>query len=99
MEQPVEQVADNILKQPGVAGVACLDRNGFCLVAKGSTAESKAAVNSFGLYKAISRRAAKLSSSSSSGGVPIIKIEIDSPLVTSVTIKDHEDMTIVVHRS
>ncbi len=98
MELPVEQVADNILKQPGVAGVACLDRNGFCCVAKGSTAESKAAVNSFGLYKAISRRAAKIIASSS-GGVPTVKIEIESPLVTSVTIKDHEDMTIVVHRS
>lgn len=97
MEHPVEQSVDNILKQPGVAGVACLDKNGFCCAARGSVVANAAGRESFGLYKAISRRAAKLSTN---GGVPIIKIEVDSStVVQSVTIKDHEDMTIVVHRT
>jgi len=96
MEDPVERATDNILNQPGVAGVACLDKNGFCCAAKGTATGSKAASDSYGLYKAISRRAGEVSSS---GGVPIVKIELDSPQVKSITIKDHEDMTVVVHRN
>lgn len=96
MEHPVEQSVDNILKQPGVAGVACLDQNGFCCAAKGSTASSAAARNNFGLYKAISRRASQISSKS---GIPLVKIELESPHVSSVTLKDYEGLTIVVHRT
>jgi hypothetical protein len=93
MEGEVEKVAANILKQPTVSGVACLDKNGLCCVAKGTAAGPE---SSFGLYKAISRRAGQVSANS---GIPVVKIELDSPDVSSVTIKDYEDMTIIVHRS
>ena len=110
MEHPVEKSAEHILKQPGVVGVACLDKNGLCCAAKGTTLANEAAKDSFGVYKAISRRASQISANS---GIPIVKIEVEprasqaqaqsqssqSQVVKTITVKDHEDMTIVVHRN
>jgi len=88
MEKPLKKEIDEIMLQPSVTGVLCVDADGLCVAAQGSASKA-----SSGLMSAIASQAASLRPDAPA---PVVVLESDS---TTTLIKSHSGTTVAVYKS
>merc|ERR1719506_3405337 len=82
----------NRVANPGISAAFCYDKNGLCIAARGPTAELKPPK---GVCTAIADRARRLHPDKPA---PVIAIDVESPKIRQIIIKQHESMTVVLHK-
>jgi len=88
MEKALKKEVDEVMSQPSVTGVLCVDSDGLCLAAQGSASQT-----SSGLVAAVASQAAGLRPNTSA---PVVVLETDSG---TTLIKSHSGTTVAVYKS
>jgi len=88
MEKALKKEIDEVMTQPSVTGVLCVDSDGLCVAAHGSASKT-----SSGLVAAVASQAAGLRPNAPA---PVVVLETD---VGTTLIKSHSGTTVAVYKS
>jgi len=88
MEKALKKEVDEVMAQPSVTGVLCVDSDGLCVAAHGSASKT-----SSGLVSALASQAAGLRPDAPA---PVIVLESDA---ATTLIKSHSGTTVAIFKS
>jgi len=88
MEKALKKEMDDVMSQPSVTGVMCVDSDGLCVAAHGSASKT-----SSGLVAAVASQAAGLRPNNPA---PVVVLETD---VGTTLIKSHSGTTVAICKS
>lgn len=88
MEKALKKEVDEVMSQPSVTGILCVDSGGLCVAAHGSASKT-----SSGLVSALASQAAALRPDAPA---PVIVLESDA---ATTLIKSHSGTTVAVFKS
>ena len=88
MEKALKKEVEEVMSQPSVTGVLCVDADGLCVAAHGSASKT-----SSGLVSALASQAASLRPDAPA---PVVVLESDA---TTTLIKSHSGTTVAVFKS
>jgi len=88
MEKALKKEVEEVMSQPSVTGVLCVDSDGLCVAAHGSASKT-----SSGLVAAVASQAAGLRPDAPA---PVIVLESDA---MTTLIKSHAGTTVAVYKS
>jgi len=88
MEKALKKEVDEVMAQPSVTGVLCVDSDGLCVAAHGSASKT-----SSGLVSVLASQAAALRPDAPT---PVIVLESDA---ATTLIKSHSGTTVAVYKS
>jgi len=88
MEKALKKEIDDVMSQPSVTGVLCVDSDGLCVAAHGSASQT-----SSGLVAAVASQAAGLRPNALA---PVVVLETDGG---TTLIKSHTGTTVAVYKS
>jgi len=88
MEKALKKEVDEVMSQPSVNGVLCIDSDGLCVAAHGSASKT-----SSGLVAAVASQAAGLRPNAPA---PVVVLETDAG---TTLIKSHSGTTVAIYKS
>jgi len=88
MEKALKKEVDEVMSQPSVTGVLCVDSDGLCVAANGSVSKT-----SSGLIAAMASQAAGLRPNAPA---PVVVLETDAG---TTLIKSHSGTTVAVYKT
>jgi len=88
MEKALKKEVEEVMSQPSVTGVLCVDSDGLCVAAQGSASKT-----SSGLVAAVASQAAALRPNAPA---PVVVLESD---VGTTLVKSHSGTTVAIYKS
>jgi len=88
MEKALKKEIDEVMSQPSVTGVLCVDTDGLCVAAHGSASKT-----SSGLVAAVASQSASLRPDAPA---PVVVLESDTE---TTLIKSHASTTVAIYKS